>query len=126
MSGICKNFGPTRALDQVDLTLIQGEIHAVIGENGAGKSTLMNVLSGAVAADSGQIELFGKPLVPANPMDSRRAGVAMIYQETGAGSPPDCGRECAAGDRAGSRAAAGPEYEPEEGRGVFESSRALG
>ncbi len=81
MSGICKNFGPTRALDQVDLTLIQGEVHAIIGENGAGKSTLMNVLSGAVVADSGQIELFGKPLVPANPMDSRRAGVSMIYQE---------------------------------------------
>ena len=67
MSGICKNFGPTRALDRVDLTLIQGEVHAVIGENGAGKSTLMNVLSGAVAADSGQIELFGKRFVPANP-----------------------------------------------------------
>ena len=81
MSRICKTFGPTRALDQVDLTLIQGEVHAVIGENGAGKSTLMNVLSGAVAADSGQIEFFGKPLAPANPMDSRRAGVAMIYQE---------------------------------------------
>ena len=81
MSGICKNFGPTRALDRIDLTLIQGEVHAVIGENGAGKSTLMNVLSGAVAADSGQIELFGKRFVPPSPMDSRKAGVAMIYQE---------------------------------------------
>ena len=81
MSRISKSFGATRALDRVDLTLNRGEVHAVIGENGAGKSTLMNVLSGAVAADSGEIELFGKAFSPANPMDSRRAGVAMIYQE---------------------------------------------
>ena len=81
MVGICKHFGPTRALDGVDLTVLQGEVHAVIGENGAGKSTLMNVLSGALSADAGQMELFGRPFAPTDPMDGRQAGVAMIYQE---------------------------------------------
>ena len=81
MSRISKRFGPTQALDGVDLDLIQGEVHAIIGENGAGKSTLMNVLSGAISPDSGMIELFGQSFVPSNPMNSRRAGLAMIYQE---------------------------------------------
>ncbi len=81
MSKICKSFGPTRALDGVDLDLIRGEVHALIGENGAGKSTLTNVLSGALEADSGEIELFGNPFAPSSPMDSRRAGIAMMYQE---------------------------------------------
>ena len=81
MSRISKRFGPTQALAGVDLDLIQGEVHAIIGENGAGKSTLMNVLSGAISPDSGTIELFGQPFLPSNPMNSRRAGLAMIYQE---------------------------------------------
>jgi len=51
------------------------------GENGAGKSTLMKVLSGACRPDAGQILLDGKPLAPANPLQARRSGIAMIYQE---------------------------------------------
>ncbi len=78
---IRKNFGATRALRGVSFEIAPGEIHALIGENGAGKSTLMKVLSGAHTADSGAMELAGRPYQPADPHDARRKGVAMIYQE---------------------------------------------
>lgn len=81
LSGIEKNFGATRALSGVSLAIAPGEVHAVIGENGAGKSTLMKILSGAHAADSGTMTLDGEPYRPENPLDARRRGVAMIYQE---------------------------------------------
>src|SRR5207302_1907958 len=81
MRGICKRFGPTAALTDVDLTVSAGEVHALVGENGSGKSTLMKVLSGAIPADSGSIYLDGRPYRPRGPVEARRAGVAMIYQE---------------------------------------------
>jgi len=81
MQGIRKRFGATLALDGVDLSVCAGEVHAVIGENGAGKSTLMKILAGAVLPDSGSIQINGKDFKPLHPMDARRAGVAMIYQE---------------------------------------------
>ncbi len=81
MSGVSKRFGPTQALRGVDLELRPGEVHALVGENGAGKSTLMKVLSGAVRPDAGQMVLDGEPFAPAGPQESRRRGVAMIYQE---------------------------------------------
>ncbi|MCY3017836.1 MAG: sugar ABC transporter ATP-binding protein [Planctomycetota bacterium] len=81
MRGIKKSFGPTVALAGVDLVVAPGEVHALVGENGAGKSTLMKVLSGALTADAGQMWLDGKPYLPAGPLDARRQGVVMIYQE---------------------------------------------
>jgi ribose transport system ATP-binding protein len=81
MQGIRRRFGPTVALDGVDLELRPGEVHALVGENGAGKSTLMKVLSGAERADAGRMWLDGRPYAPAGPDDARRRGVAMIYQE---------------------------------------------
>ncbi|QDU97243.1 sugar ABC transporter ATP-binding protein [Lignipirellula cremea] len=81
MQGVSKRFGATQALSGVDLTLVGGQVMALIGENGAGKSTLMKVLSGAVAADAGQITIAGQPYVPRGPHSARMAGVAMIYQE---------------------------------------------
>jgi len=81
LQGIRKAFGATQALRGVDLVLQPGEVHALIGENGAGKSTLMKVLSGAHAPDAGRIELDGRCFEPSDPLDARRAGVAMIYQE---------------------------------------------
>lgn len=81
MAGIAKRFGATLALNGVDLEVRSGEVLALVGENGAGKSTLMKVLSGAHAPDSGQMWLDGEPYRPRNPLDARRAGVAMIYQE---------------------------------------------
>jgi ribose transport system ATP-binding protein len=81
MRGVSKAFGATKALVNVDLTVNEGEVHALVGENGAGKSTLMKVLSGAYIPDTGSISIDGTPLAPRNPLDARRGGVAMIYQE---------------------------------------------
>ena len=81
VTGIRKRFGATLALDGVDLSVERGQVLAVVGENGAGKSTLMKVLSGAHHPDEGQMSLEGEPYSPRTPMDARRAGVSMIYQE---------------------------------------------
>jgi len=81
MRGIFKRFGATVALEDVGIKVAAGEVLALVGENGAGKSTLMKVLSGAVKPDAGQIWLEGVPYRPSNPLEARRAGVAMIYQE---------------------------------------------
>src|ERR671931_488396 len=81
LRGIRKAFGPTIALDGVDLELRQGEVHALIGENGAGKSTLMNVIAGSLRPDQGTMEINGQPYTPSNPLDARTHGIALIHQE---------------------------------------------
>jgi ribose transport system ATP-binding protein len=81
LSKISKSFGPTVALDGVDLDLREGEVHALIGENGAGKSTLMNIVAGSLQPDEGTMEIHGKPYAPANPLDARTHGIALIHQE---------------------------------------------
>jgi len=81
MRDIHKRFGGTVALDGVGLEVSQGEVLALVGENGAGKSTLMKVLSGAIKADSGEMTLGNKAFMPRYPLDAKRCGVAMIYQE---------------------------------------------
>src|SRR5688572_1536035 len=81
LKGINKSFGPTKALDGVDLELREGEVHALIGENGAGKSTLMNVIAGSLKPDEGALELDGRPYAPANPLEARKHGIALIHQE---------------------------------------------
>jgi ribose transport system ATP-binding protein len=81
MRGVSKRFGATRALHRVDLHVRPGEVLALVGENGAGKSTLMKILSGAHAPDEGEMCLDGQPYMPRNPLDARRHGIAMIYQE---------------------------------------------
>ena len=76
-----KSFGGVKALNGVNLTLYQGEIHALLGENGAGKSTLLKSLAGVHSLDSGSITLFGKPFVQGSTRASQDQGVAVIYQE---------------------------------------------
>jgi ribose transport system ATP-binding protein len=81
MRGVRKSFGATVALDGVDFSVAAGEVCALVGQNGAGKSTLMAILSGALKADAGSMVLDGVAYAPRGPLDARRAGVAMIYQE---------------------------------------------
>ncbi len=81
MRGVRKSFGATHALRGVEISVNAGEVMALIGENGAGKSTLMKVLSGALAADAGEMRLDGEPYTPRDPLHARNSGVAMIYQE---------------------------------------------
>lgn len=81
LTGIDKAFGATQALRGVSLAVAPGEVHALIGENGAGKSTLMKVLSGVISPDAGMMEIDGARYVPADTLDARQRGIAMIYQE---------------------------------------------
>lgn len=81
MRGVSKRFGATSALHRVDLVVHPGEILALVGENGAGKSTLMKILSGVHQPDEGEMRLNGQAYRPRNPLDARRRGIAMIYQE---------------------------------------------
>jgi ribose transport system ATP-binding protein len=81
MHGVSKRFGATIALQQVDFSLLPGEVHALVGENGAGKSTLMKILSAVHKADQGFMLLDGKPFQPSDPLQARHQGIGMIYQE---------------------------------------------
>src|ERR1700747_1199679 len=78
---ISKSFPGVRALNNVDLRIWPGEVHALMGENGAGKSTLMKILSGAYRPDSGQILIDVKAVHYRTPHDARTAGIGIIYQE---------------------------------------------
>jgi len=80
MEHITKTFGSVVANNNIDLTVLNGEIHALLGENGAGKSTLMNMLSGIYRPDSGFIYVNGKQVNIASPKESIGMGIGMIHQ----------------------------------------------
>jgi simple sugar transport system ATP-binding protein len=81
MTGIDKTFPGVNALQQVDFRLFPGEIHTLMGQNGAGKSTLINVLTGVVSHDRGEIRLGGQPVRFAAPLEAEVAGIQTLYQE---------------------------------------------
>ena len=81
MRGICKEFPGVKALDNVDLTVRPGTVHALMGENGAGKSTLMKCLFGIYSKDSGTITLEGKEVNFKSSKEAMENGVAMVHQE---------------------------------------------
>ncbi len=83
MRGICKYFPGVRALQNVDFTLREGEIHALMGENGAGKSTLIKVLTGVHPKDGGEVHIKGVDgaAVIRSPQDAQNAGISTVYQE---------------------------------------------
>ena len=80
LRGISRSFPGVRANDNVSLTVMPGEIHAVLGENGAGKSTLMKIIYGALAADEGDIYWNGEPVRIPSPTAARHLGIGMVYQ----------------------------------------------
>jgi len=81
MQGICKRFPGVQALDDAELAVVPGEVHALLGENGAGKSTLMKVLCGQHRKDSGTITFAGETLEPTTPLAAEQDGLIMIHQE---------------------------------------------
>jgi rhamnose transport system ATP-binding protein len=81
LAGVGKSFGAVQALRGIDLELLPGEVHALVGENGAGKSTLIKIVTGAHAPDSGTLEIGGEAVTRADPVRARRLGVAPIYQQ---------------------------------------------
>ncbi len=80
MRGITKRFPGVIANDDVDFSVVKGEIHALLGENGAGKSTLMNMLNGLYRPDEGQILIDGKPIRFSSPRDAINQGIGMVHQ----------------------------------------------
>ncbi len=80
MIGISKSFGSIKANENVNLTIYEGEIHALLGENGAGKSTLMNMLSGIYSPDSGSIFVYGQKREFSSPSEPIELGIGMIHQ----------------------------------------------
>jgi simple sugar transport system ATP-binding protein len=81
MKGIDKSFPGVHALQNVDFSLLKGEIHALVGENGAGKSTLIKVLTGVDHVDKGTIELDGQTVVVRSPLHAQELGISTVYQE---------------------------------------------
>jgi len=81
VSDINKAFAGVQALRSASFELRAGEIHALVGENGAGKSTLIKIITGAVAADSGLLELSGQPITHNSPRKTKSLGISAIYQQ---------------------------------------------
>ena len=80
-SRVTRRFAGVPALRDVDFEVCPGEIHAIVGENGAGKSTLLNLIAGVLTPDAGTIALAGAPVRLADPLTSRRLGIAICHQE---------------------------------------------
>lgn len=85
---MCKNFGPTRALRDVDVNFYRGEIRGLVGENGSGKSTITSILAGMQKATSGEMIYKGQPWKPGNMVDAQKNGISMVLQE--ANTIPNC------------------------------------
>ena len=81
MTNVSKSFPGVKALDNVQLKLRAGKVHALMGENGAGKSTLMKCMVGIYKMDEGEIRMDGQPVTITDPMDALTKGIAMVHQE---------------------------------------------
>src|SRR5687768_13018550 len=78
---VTKRFGGIVAVNDVSFGIVPGEIHAVVGENGAGKSTIMKMLAGVYQPDSGSLVLRGEPAIIGDPLQARKLGVSIVFQE---------------------------------------------
>ena len=84
LRGLTKSFGGELALDQVDLTVLPGEVHGLLGENGSGKSTLIKILAGYHDPDAGTLSVAGQAVnLPLRPGEYRRLGFEFVHQDLG-------------------------------------------
>ncbi|MGA7803912.1 ATP-binding cassette domain-containing protein [Bradyrhizobium sp.] len=81
ITGISKHFGSIQALTDVSVSLAHGEVVGLMGDNGAGKSTLMRIMAGNFRPSHGTIAIEGRPVSFHNPIDARRAGIEIVYQD---------------------------------------------
>jgi rhamnose transport system ATP-binding protein len=81
LHNVSKYFPGVVALRAVNLDILAGEVHGLVGENGAGKSTLIKIIAGAYAPDEGALEIFGRSIGDADPRTHQEAGIGVIYQE---------------------------------------------
>ena len=121
LTGITKRYPGVVANSDVSLTVLPGEIHAVLGENGAGKSTLMKIIYGSVKPDEGTVVFNGQPVHVRNPQEARALGISMVFQHfslfdtltvaenvwLGLDKSPDAGRGQRQHHRQGGRVRAG-------------------
>ena len=80
LAGITKRYPGVVANSNIALSVLPGQIHAVLGENGAGKSTLMKIIYGSVKPDAGSMAIDGQPVVVRNPQEARALGISMVFQ----------------------------------------------
>jgi len=80
-SGVVKRFGAVTVLEDVQLNLRAGEVHALMGQNGAGKSTLIKILTGVHAPSAGRLSLQGADIAPETPLAAQKLGISTVYQE---------------------------------------------
>jgi simple sugar transport system ATP-binding protein len=80
LTGITKQYPGVLANSDIDLAILPGEVHALLGENGAGKSTLVKIIYGVVRADSGEIRWNGEPVNITSPSQARSLGIGMVFQ----------------------------------------------
>src|SRR4030095_2041552 len=81
LTGLSKSYDAVSALNDASFELRSGEVHALVGENGAGKSTLIRIITGAIEADAGEIELDSKRIADNSPRRAKSLGIAAIYQQ---------------------------------------------
>src|SRR5699024_3410249 len=81
IKGLRKEYGATIALQEINMEIEKGSVHAIIGENGAGKSTLIKILSGLITPNRGTIHFCNELFRPKNLSESRKLGVATAFQE---------------------------------------------
>ena len=80
IEGVNKTFGGLQALNDVNLAIEEGKVHAIIGPNGAGKSTLLNVCIGRLHPDSGSVTFDGKNIIGKTPYEINQAGISRVFQ----------------------------------------------
>jgi len=79
--GLTKSYGPVEACIGVDLDVYAGKLTALVGDNGAGKSTVAKIITGAIAADAGEILIHGRPVLLPDPLAARQIGIEAVYQD---------------------------------------------